>query len=469
MPKLNFLYKLLVGPKSTNEDSRRREFIFNILVLSSLILFGAALIILLTGLITNDPILIKSSVGNVLFLIFIFIILYLLSRIGFFVPSAYIFTGMLFLFAAYLSYKWGVELPPALLFYVLIIIMSGILVNTHFAFVTAIISSLSIIIIGSLQIYNSVQPDLYWKRESLIFPDVVMFSAIFGIIATVSWLSNREIEKSLKRARKSEAELKEERDMLEIRVEERTQELRKTQMEQMAQVYRFAEFGRLSGGLFHDLVNYLTAVSLNIEKIKSVDQENSEFKKIETNLERAKKATNEMQDFIASVRKQLAHQETRELFSLNQEIKESVQILTYQARQNQVVISFKSDEEVQTLGAPIKFSQIVTNLISNAIDAYPPLEQKAVGNKNIKREVKISLAREGKTISLFVSDNGRGIPESLRDKIFEPFFTTKDPKRNIGIGLSLTKRIVEQDFNGRIRVISRENQGTTFTISFDKL
>jgi signal transduction histidine kinase len=469
MPKLNFLYKLLVEPKSTNEDFRRREFILNIFLLSSLILFGAALMVLLAGILTNDPFANKSSVATVVFLIFIFFILYLLSRIKAFVAPAYIFTGILFSFAVYLSCKWGVELPTALLFYVLIIIMSGVLVSTRFAFVTTIISSLSIIIVGYLEVYNIAQPSLRWKNDPLMFPDIAMFAVIFGVIATVSWLSNREIEKSLKRARKSEAELKEERDMLEIRVEERTQELRKTQMEQMTQVYRFAEFGRLSGGLFHDLVNYLTAVSLNIEKIKSADQENSEFKKIEANLERAKKATSEMQDFIVSVRKQLAHQETQELFSINQEIKESVQILTYQARQNQVAIGFKADGEIQTLGNPIKFSQIVTNLISNAIDAYPPLEQKAAGNKNIKREVKISLTRDGKTINLSVSDNGRGIPESLRDKIFEPFFTTKDPKRNIGIGLSLTKRIVEQDFNGRIEVISRENQGATFTISFDKL
>lgn len=469
MLRFNFLYKFLIEPKSTNEDFKRREFILNIFLLSSLLLFGAALTVLLAGILTDDPFANKSSVATVLSLILIFFILYLLSRIKAFVASAYIFTGILFFFAVYLSYKWGVELPTALLFYVLIIIMSGVLINTRFAFITTIISSLSIIITGYLEINNIVQPKLYWQNDPLMFPDVVMFAVIFGVIATVSWLSNREIEKSLKRARKSEAEFKEERDMLEIRVEERTQELRKTQMEQMAQVYRFAEFGRLSGGLFHDLVNYLTAVSLNIEKIKSADQKNNEFKKIEADLERAKKATNEMQNFIASVRKQLAHQETREIFSLNQEIKESIQILTYQARQNQVAISFRADEEIQTLGNPIKFNQIVTNLISNAIDAYPPLEQKAAVNKNIKREVKISLTREGKTISLSVSDNGRGIPENLRDKIFEPFFTTKDPKRNIGIGLSLTKRIVEQDFNGRIQVKSREKQGATFTISFDKL
>src|SRR6185369_9267351 len=115
----------------------------------------------------------------------------------------------------------------------------------------------------------------------------------------LAWLWNHEVEKSLKRARKSESELKEERDMLEITVEERTKALRQTEFEKVEQLHQFAEFGQLASGLFHDLLNLVNAASL-------IDE-------ARVPISRASAMSRRVEGFMQAIRRQLNHQETQEL------------------------------------------------------------------------------------------------------------------------------------------------------------
>ena len=80
---------------------------------------------------------------------------------------------------------------------------------------------------------------------------------------------------------------------------------------------------------------------------------------------------------------------------------------------------------------------------------------------NGKGELDIASGSDGGNVWATFRDNGCGIPEENLDKIFEPLFTTK-PK-GIGLGLAITRRLVEQN-GGEIRVNSRKDEGTTFTI-----
>jgi signal transduction histidine kinase len=81
-----------------------------------------------------------------------------------------------------------------------------------------------------------------------------------------------------------------------------------------------------------------------------------------------------------------------------------------------------------------------------------------------KGALKIVMEVEGTWVKINVSDSGKGIPKNQFKKIFEPGFTTK--KRGWGLGLSLTKRIVEDYHKGKIKVLQSEiDKGTTFQIS----
>ncbi len=106
---------------------------------------------------------------------------------------------------------------------------------------------------------------------------------------------------------------------------------------------------------------------------------------------------------------------------------------------------------------PQLYGWVIENLVKNAIDAMKG-----------KGKIDINLKETSKFIQVLVSDTGKGIPKNMRQKIFSPGFTTK--KRGWGLGLSLSKRIIEDYHNGKIFVQKSElEKGTTFCVSLRKL
>lgn len=90
----------------------------------------------------------------------------------------------------------------------------------------------------------------------------------------------------------------------------------------------------------------------------------------------------------------------------------------------------KLGDEVFVLCRPVETTQILLRLLSNAFDAVYGLESPWV---------RIACVPDADTLRIRISDSGRGLDPSLREKIFEPFFTTKDPNKGMGLGLSLAK------------------------------
>lgn len=112
------------------------------------------------------------------------------------------------------------------------------------------------------------------------------------------------------------------------------------------------------------------------------------------------------------------------------------------------------DSPVFLMLNPILHSWTIENLIKNSVDAMKG-----------KGKIHVSIEDDSKFIKIKVEDTGKGIPKSEFKKIFEPGFTTK--KRGWGLGLSLTKRIVEEYHNGKIKVLDSETgKGTIMQISF---
>jgi signal transduction histidine kinase len=265
------------------------------------------------------------------------------------------------------------------------------------------------------------------------------------------------MKRALNRAYQSEQELKIERDSLELKVNEKTKELKIIQAEEIARVHRFAEFGRLSSGLFHDLVNPLTTVILNVGKIKEDHKNNCDLKNLGYDLDQALKASNRMGDFIHAVRKQIKISGNKEMFSLKTEIEEAISVLDYKAKHEKVSILLIAAENIISNGDPIKFNQIVTNLISNAIDACGQADNKL-------RKIIIHLTLTNGVALLSIKDNGVGIDQDHLTRIFEPFFSTKTDRGGLGLGLSLIKNLIEKDFNGDIEVKSELEQGSEFIV-----
>ena len=466
--KLKRLFISFARPLSTDEDYAQREFILNILLLISIILSFVGTVLSFTiyyiqstqgreydGL--SPLIMLGIMVG--------FLILFRLSRVGKSRLASFTLLLIYFLGGTYTTLLWGADIPQALLTYALVIVMSGILINSRFALYATGVIFITLFIVVTTHQNGWVTPLSDWRAQPPHFGDAIAYGVTFIAMAALSWLFNREMERSLQRARYSEAALKKERDLLEVRVEERTRELRKAQFERMTQIYKFAELGKLASGIFHDLTVPLSLVSLNLETLDEERKQNEKkFSSIRNHLERAVMGTKRLESFIGSARKQIQNQEEHKVFLIKEEVMQTVQILEHKALKHSVRVLVDIPEEISFYGNAIRFHQINMNLISNAIDAYASIDKNADN-----RVVEVSVKDEDSYVVIKVKDNGSGISETNLEHIFDPLFTTKSSEKGTGIGLTICKQIVETEFKGTIQVTSSPHKGTMFIVQLPKI
>jgi len=443
-------------------EGARKRFLLQVLLISIIIL---ALIAFLNNV--YGVFFIKYYKGNSPLITGItslfYCLLFYLSRETKSIRVSYIFVFSLFILNTFVSLMLGADLPISLLFYGLIIVIAGMLLSSMDGIFISIASAIVICTISYLQIRGIYHIEESWKHRQINLQDTVTYAVMLGVIAVVSWLSNREIEKSLKRARNSEAALQRERDKLEDTVEQRTAQLKQVEAEKFVQLYHFVEFGKLAAGLFHDLMTPLNLVSLSLENLseESKTAEKNNAPNIKRYLRRAMYGTKRLEAFIAIARKQIQDSKQQQNFSLSEEIEDVIKLFRYNANFAKVTILYKSEGKIEYYGNPLKFNQIITNLISNAIDSCINIKK-----TRKKKIIKVELHKERKNIYLIVSDNGAGMNKKDIGKIFDPLFTTKEKTSHMGLGLYLIKEIIQKDFNGNILVKSKPSEGTTFSLSF---
>jgi len=129
----------------------------------------------------------------------------------------------------------------------------------------------------------------------------------------------------------------------------------------------------------------------------------------------------------------------KERASLAQLVQESLNIVTHSLESKQITLitEFKNEVVIETYTNEVK--QVLLNIIKNAEDA---LLEKSVNNP------KIYVSVDAKTVS--VSDNAGGIEVSILEKIFEPYFSTKTEKDGTGLGLYMSRTIIEQHCQGKL-------------------
>ena len=445
-----------------NEDVRRQRHIVDKIILGwimlSIVGVGISLIVNVGFIKRSDsqtsPVLLNMGV------LAFFIAIYFLSKKGFYKPIAILLVAINLLLAGYMSFTWRADAPLALLLYALSVITSGIILGTKSSFFTTLISFVIMTVIAHLQSNHIIYYNKYWAIVPTGLKDTITGSFALLIIAIVSFLSNYELEKALKRAKKSEYDLKKQNEQLEILVEERTQALRQAQTEKLTQLYQFAEFGRAASGLFHDLVSPLNIVSLNLDQL-SERSENIKQKEMKMLINIAINNTKRLENFVLAARKQIQNQDQLQFFSIKQEIMQVLQIINYKTKTAHIRVLLTGRNNIKTFNNPIKFSQLMMNLINNAIDAYD-------GSGKNDKTIAVTVEENSKNIKITVQDWADGIKQEYLSKIFDPLFTTKKFEKGTGIGLSICRSIIEKNFKGTIRVKSQEKRGTIFTIKFPK-
>ena len=451
----------LLKPYSLNEDIARKEYLLNIL------LFGFSLLsaVAFSTNLRHFIILRNYSHGTpqLTGLVFLFsLLLFFFSKRGKSHVVSRVFLVFLLLIVFYLAFTWGPLLPGLFFLSALVVTIAGITISTR---CSVICTFLILTLLGTVTYLNSRGYIVFndtWKYDtSPNLGNVITLSLGLGMLVVISWLYNNELEKSLRRAHASESALRKERDLLEERVEGRTRELRETQKIQIEQMHHFAAFGRLASGFVHDIANPLTALTLGLEELDVManNTRRGMIEEIQIGVRKANQNIARMSEFVTLVRKQLQKGDSETLFSLQEEIFGVISMLEYKTRKNNVrVLVDNSEESIMIYGNQIKFFQMLSNLISNAIDSY------ITASNSFKKVVYVGVKQHDGVVMLSVLDRGMGISDDHIDHIFEPFFTTKDLDSGTGLGLALVKDIVEHDFNGTITVESYVGKGSLFTI-----
>ncbi len=142
--------------------------------------------------------------------------------------------------------------------------------------------------------------------------------------------------------------------------------------------------------------------------------------------------------------------------NLNQVIDRSLRLVQHQLDLASVQVQQQLDPDLPPiLCDAAQIEQVLLALVMNAMDALPQ-----GGNLWITT----SSSREQNCIRVIVRDDGIGIPPEILSRFFEPFLTTKETGRGVGLGLAISRSILERH-NGSIEVESEVGRGTTFTVS----
>jgi len=236
--------------------------------------------------------------------------------------------------------------------------------------------------------------------------------------------------------------------------------------EQLKRTQRLEAIGRLTGGIAHDFNNVLSAIIGYTElAFDDVPPESD----CAQNLMEVLKSSNRAKEMISHLISFSRQEESKtEVIELVDHLREAVRFLRSYLPKSIRIKERYSAETSTVIAVPGQVHQILINLGTNAMHAInhdKGLIEITLDTISFRSKDMIAYPEleQCQYLKLTISDNGSGIEESVIDHIFDPYFTTKAANEGTGLGLSIVHSIV-QAHHGAIRVESKLNEGTTFSI-----
>ncbi|MHB8337406.1 MAG: hybrid sensor histidine kinase/response regulator transcription factor [Ignavibacteriaceae bacterium] len=305
---------------------------------------------------------------------------------------------------------------------------------------------------------NGAIYEMTWKKENIFFRIRRGFRWLFSINKAF-WELTDSNEELLKEYEK----LEDYKNNLEIKVEERTAELKKANDQLSETIDLLQEAREIQSRFFTNISHeFRTPLTLILGPVKQIIERTEdekvidELKIVQRNAKRLLVLVNQLLDISklesGSMKLQACSQDIVPI------IKAQLQSFCSYAERKKINLKFNSlEDEIILLFDKDKIEKIITNILSNAFKFTPD-----------DCSIEVAITKGEEYIDVTISDTGIGIPEEMIPKIFDRFYQvdgshTKETE-GTGIGLSLTKELVELH-KGKIEVKSKEGKGTTFTIS----
>ena len=236
---------------------------------------------------------------------------------------------------------------------------------------------------------------------------------------------------------------------------------------QMIQQSRFAALGEMIGNIAHQWRQPLSAINTTASGMQLQMElglsSNEDIKKSYSNImgyvDFLTQTIEDFRGFFKDDKEKID-------FNITEIINKTLSIanVTYKDNYIELMVDFANKETLISHGMPSELSQVLLNILNNAKDAIITKEIE-------QRYVHIRYEQKNQFNTIYIQDNAGGIPEDILPKIFDPYFTTKHQSQGTGIGLYMSKDIIEKHMDGKLSVknintnIDRKNyQGACFKI-----
>jgi len=235
-----------------------------------------------------------------------------------------------------------------------------------------------------------------------------------------------------------------------------------SQTQKIAISAKMSALGEMAGGMAHEINNPMGIIHARASDLMEAAAEKetvpsimvlSTMEKIRNTASRVTKITMGLRKFARETRGDSATQT-----GVKEILEETLPFCMERLKQNSVELRVAPVESSLRIDCrPTEISQVILNLLNNAVDAVRPLAEKWV---------ELNVRNAGKDVEISVTDSGGGIPEKIRDKMGQPFFTTKEVGHGTGLGLSISKGIVEA--HGGHLSLDAQCEHTRFVVTLPK-
>jgi PAS domain S-box-containing protein len=290
------------------------------------------------------------------------------------------------------------------------------------------------------------------------------FGGVLGLVCAAQDITERK---------QAEQELRRAKDNLEIKVLERTAELKeanealktayaelKDTQHELVQTEKIAALGRFSLGIAHEVKNPLSIILGGLEYLEI--KLNTKDERIKDAVAKIKEAIFRADNIVGGLLRFARPSELKpEKINPAGLVKEAIELVKYRAPLVNIAIKTECCQEDLLVEVDRnQMQQVIFNLLNNAIEALAQGGEIAI---RCYRSDASFLSAGKPDCVIEIHDTGEGIPKDNLPKIFEPFFTTKRDRRGTGLGLSIARSIVN-NHRGEITIESETGKGTTVRI-----
>ncbi len=281
------------------------------------------------------------------------------------------------------------------------------------------------------------------KTPLIIYIEAVAFeSGEECRVAAIDISRRREYEDALA---EKQQELEELNSSLAVRVAEDLETLRRKDQMLIVQD-RMAIMGEMINNIAHQWRQPLNTLGLVIQELPlSFDSADFNREFLEQSVAKGMELIQHMSCTIEDFRNFFRSDKEVVPFSINQLLVRTLAMIGKSFKDQQIAITLQTQGEPIVNGYPNEYAQVVLNILMNARDA---LLDKRVAAASIS----IQTFTEGGRAVMIITDNGGGIDAGIIDRLFDPYFTTKGPDKGTGIGLFMSKTIIEKNMGGRLTV-----------------